>query len=153
MTSTTFPPKRSHAIGRPGSTGFSSSLRKAEAVVFESFRGVVQSEGVSPSEYAVLDLVNVNEGLSQSRLGEALGIDRSSVVALVDRFEERKFLMRTPSPHDRRSHALYLTDNARDILQRLAPKITAHEEQIVAALTPQEREQLILLLEKVGRKA
>lgn len=135
---------------RSANHGVLGLLRQAEARILADFRRVVGKEGLTPSEYGVLQLVRDNEGLCQSRLGEALGIDRSTVVSLMDRFEERNLLRRTPSPRDRRSYALYLTEPAEALMLRLKPSIDAHERAVLDDLSGEERLQLVDLLNRLG---
>lgn len=132
----------------PGLIG--SHLRRAESAVFERFQHIVADQGITPSEFGILLLVYENEGLSQSDLSKAIRADRSTVVALVDRFEERKMLKRTPSPFDRRSHALRLTELGRGVMDRLIPRVHQHEREIVSRLSSEEQS---LLLELLGRIA
>ncbi len=132
----------------PGQLG--SQLRRAELAVFERFQRVVAEFGITPSEFGVLLLIHENEGLSQSELGKAINADRSTVVALIDRFEERLMVLRTPSPFDRRSHALKLTDTGRSMMEALIPRVQEHEKRISARLTAEEQQMLITLLGKIG---
>ena len=118
--------------------------------MFERFQRIVADQGITPSEFGILLLVYENDGLSQSDLSKAIRADRSTVVALVDRFEERKMLKRTPSPFDRRSHALRLTELGRSVMDRLIPRVHQHEREIVSRLSSEEQS---LLLELLGRIA
>lgn len=132
----------------PGQIG--SQLRRAELAVFERFQRIVADCGITPSEFGVLLLIHENEGLSQSELGKAIGADRSTVVSLIDRFEERSMVVRTPSAFDRRSHALRLTESGRKIMEILIPRVHEHEKRISARLTAEEQEKLMELLGKVA---
>jgi DNA-binding MarR family transcriptional regulator len=99
----------------------------------------------------VLALVDANPGLSQTQLGNALGIDRSTVVAVIDKLESRGLLMRKPSPHDRRSHALYLSETGQTTFRRLTERVRAHEAEIARHLSADERASLIDLLNRIAR--
>jgi len=97
----------------------------------------------------VLVLIDRNEGLSQSELGEALGIDRSTMVAVIDRLERRKLVVRAPSPVDRRSYALQLSRDGVALLADITPVVQAHEEAVAQALTSAEQGTLITLLARL----
>jgi len=118
--------------------------------VFERFQRIVADFGITPSEFGVMLLIYENSGLSQSDLGKAIRADRSTVVALIDRFEERKLVNRTPSPFDRRSHALRLTEDGQKMMEDLIPRVHEHERAISAKLTRQEQAQLIELLGRIA---
>jgi DNA-binding MarR family transcriptional regulator len=123
-------------------------LRRAQLAAFQDFAEAMRGFAVSPGQLGVLCLVEANPGLNQTALGRALGIERSSVVAVLDRLETRDLLRRTKP--DRRSHALYLTDAGRQLLAELRPALEAHERRIASTLSAEERALLIGLLRRVG---
>ena len=75
----------------------------------------------------MLVLVDRNEGLSQMALARALGIDRSTLVPILDRRQARDLLVRRPSPTDGRTHALALTSAGAKALARFGRLVRAHE--------------------------
>jgi DNA-binding MarR family transcriptional regulator len=126
-------------------------LRRAQVAVFQNFTEVVGASELTPGQFGVLALVDANPGLSQTQLGNALGIDRSTVVAVIDKLETRGLLMRKPSPHDRRSHALYLSETGQAAFRRLTERVHAHESEIARDLSADERASLIDLLSRIAR--
>ena len=126
-------------------------LRRADALTFQSFGAALADDRISPGQLGVLLLVQANPGINQTRAGKALGIDRSTLVSTIDGLEERGLLERTPSPTDRRSHALMLTAAGGDFLADVRPRLDAHEEEVARNLTDAERRSLIRLLEKIVR--
>jgi DNA-binding MarR family transcriptional regulator len=125
-------------------------LRRAHVATFQNFAKVLDDWNISPGQVGVLALVRANSGINQTRIGNALGIDRSTLVAVIDRLEERKLIARTPSPTDRRSHALVLTEAGERYLAELLPQVHEHERQIASKLSAEERATLIELLSRVG---
>ncbi|HEV7371873.1 MarR family transcriptional regulator [Arenibaculum sp.] len=132
----------------PGLVGY--RLRKAQIAMFQSFQAAVAPHEVTPGQFGLLVLIRENTGLSQSRLGAAVGIDRSTMVAAIDRLEGRGWVVRAPSPTDRRSYALRLGPEGERLLDELIPKVRAHEEAMLAGMDAGERR---LLLDLLGRLA
>jgi DNA-binding MarR family transcriptional regulator len=128
-------------------------LRRAQAAVFDHFLSNVGEDGVTPGRFGVLVLIEANPGLSQSALAEALGIERSTMVTVIDRLEQRGWVERTPSKTDRRSYALALTAAGAELLARATPLVRRHERQFNAELSEEEKAALIELLERVTRAA
>lgn len=126
------------------------ALRRAQVGVFQDFAAEMKSFGLTPGQLGALLLIEANKGLSQSELGLALGIDRSSVVPLIDRLQKHGWVRRAPRISDRRAHALELAPAGLALLTRLQPRLEAHEERIAADLSPAERERLFELLTKVA---
>jgi DNA-binding MarR family transcriptional regulator len=126
-------------------------LRRAQVSAFQNFAEVVGPSELTPGQFGVLVVIDANPGLSQTQLGNALGIDRSTVVAVIDRLESRGLVTREPSPNDRRSHALHLSRAGAEALTRLTERVRAHEQTIARDLTGEEQATLIALLRKVAR--
>ena len=81
-----------------------------------------------------------------------LGTFPSRLVALLDELEERKLVERRDRPGDRRSYALHLTDAGREALQQLVRVAREHQEDVCAALSPSEREQLAGYLRRIAEQ-
>ncbi len=127
------------------------TLRRAQSAVFADFVGTFAraGEALTPGEFGLLVLVERNPGLSQMALARALGIDRSTLVPILNRLQARGLLVRHASPTDARTHALGLTPAGEKALARFARLVKAHEKQIASGLSASETRTLIELLEKV----
>ncbi len=121
-------------------------LRLAQQTVFRDFAESVAE--VSPGRVGMLLLIESNPGVTQSRLARAMGLDRSTMVGLVDALEERGLLERRRG-EDRRTNGLWTTRAGRALLQRVKRRIARHERRVAGRLSPAERTQLISLLEKL----
>jgi DNA-binding MarR family transcriptional regulator len=126
------------------------ALRRAQVRVFQDFEAEMKELGLTPGQLGTLFLIEANRGLSQSELGAALGIDRSSVVPLIDRLQKRGWVRRAARASDRRAHALELAPGGAALLAKLMPRLEAHEGRISAALSPAERKTLFDLLARVA---
>jgi MarR family len=77
----------------------------------------------------------------------------SRLVPLVDHLEGRGLIERRRNPGDRRHHALYLAAAGRQFMKaRLAPIGIEHEDDICAALSTAERDQLHELLSRIAEQ-
>jgi DNA-binding MarR family transcriptional regulator len=132
----------------PGLIGY--QLRRAQVRVFNDFLETMQDMGVTPGQFGVISIIGANPGLSQSALARAVGIERSTIVAVIDRLEAMGLASRQPSPTDRRSHALVLSNEGRAVLTRAKELVVDHEGRITEDFTPGERTQLIDLLQRLA---
>ena len=126
------------------------ALRRAQIRVFQDFEAEMKELGLTPGQLGTLLLIEANRGLSQTELGTALGIDRSSVVPLIDRLQKRGWVRRAARASDRRAHALELAPGGSALLAKLMPRLEAHEARIAAALSPAERKLLLDILARVA---
>ena len=102
--------------------------------------------GLTPALFALLNVVGAREGAIQQELGSALGIDRSTMVALIDELESAGLAKRRPSPTDRRAREIAITPKGRRLLQRAKELIAQVEDEVLAALSAEERRELLALL-------
>jgi DNA-binding MarR family transcriptional regulator len=102
--------------------------------------------GLTPREYGILWRLHAHGPLSQRELGELHQIDRTTVVALVDRLESMGMVIRQADPDDRRRHALALTDEGRVRLRDASVVVERIESDFLASLETQQQRQLRTLL-------
>ena len=130
--------------------GLAFNLSSLGYAVSRGFTHTLAPLELHPREFAVLRAVGFEEGQSQQALADALRIPRSRMVAIVDELEARKLLERRPHPSDRRVRALYLTDAGQLLLEQAFAEAVAYEQQVGSALSPNERKQLLALLDRVS---
>lgn len=121
-------------------------LRRAQLTFFSNFAAVCSDLGVSPGLFGVLSIARENPGLTQTAVAQALGNDRSAMVAAVDKLENLNLIERRPSKKDRRSYALYLTDHGQVFYQELVDRVIKHEDKLCERLKPGEKEFLVEVL-------
>jgi DNA-binding MarR family transcriptional regulator len=121
--------------------GFDASRRFHEAL---------ESVGLEPRQFGVLNVVALGEGKSQQALAEPLRIPPSRMVAIVDELEDRNLIERRRNPADRRAHALYLTAEGRRLLDEGRRLAMENEQRFCAPLQPAERRQLLELLRRLA---
>jgi len=124
-------------------------LRRAQFVVFGQFQKTLAKRFVTPGQYGILTLIGRNPGLTQSALARAVGVERSTMVAVIDKLEKAQFVERCPSPVDRRSYALMLTDEGNKLLLELEPLVQKHDDHISTILNPEEKANLLELLTRL----
>ena len=124
-------------------------LRCAHVAVFQHFNRTLGVHGISGPQFGTLLLIEANPGVSQSSIAEALRFDRSTLVQIVDRLEDRGLVRREPSALDRRSHALRLTEDGAALLGELKALSDEHEGIVAETLSEAERKSLLALLERL----
>ena len=122
-------------------------LRLAQQAVFRDFAAQVGE--LSPGRVGMLLMIEANPGVPQGRLAEAVRLDRSTMVGVVDSLEERGLIERRRGA-DRRTNGLWLTRAGRLAAARLRRRIARHERRVAARLDDAERTQLLALLEKLS---
>src|SRR4029453_4125566 len=111
------------------------------------------SVGLTPALFALLNVIGAREGAIQQELGAAMGIDRSTMVSLIDQLEGEGLAKRRPSATDRRAREIAITPKGRRLLERARGMILATEDEVLAGLTADERDELIALLRRALESA
>jgi MarR family transcriptional regulator for hemolysin len=106
------------------------------------------SIGLTPALFALLNVIGAREGAIQQELGIALGIDRSTMVSLIDQLENAGLARRRPSATDRRAREIAITPKGRRALQRARALISEVEDEVLAGLSTEERRELLALLRR-----
>jgi DNA-binding MarR family transcriptional regulator len=99
--------------------------------------------------FAILAALAEYGPASQIAIGQRLGVDRSDTHAMVTELAEQGLIRREPDPQDRRRNVITITDAGVDRLDELDKVLGGVQEELLRALSPAERRQLIGLLGRV----
>jgi DNA-binding MarR family transcriptional regulator len=80
--------------------------------------GELKALGLSIPQFDLLSTLTEREGVSQQELAQRLYVTKGNVSGLVDRLVEAGLVERRALPGDRRSHALHLTAQGRELARR-----------------------------------
>jgi DNA-binding MarR family transcriptional regulator len=123
-------------------------LRCAQVAAFERFKELLRPHGMNPGQLGTLYLIAANPGATQSAVAGALLFDRSAMVQIIDQLEARGLVVRAAA-HDRRSHALRLTEKGVKLIEKMDDAVARHETEIARELTAEERRTLVRLLSRL----
>ena len=102
-----------------------------------------------PRHVIALKLLSEQGPVGQQGLAEALSLDPSNVVGLLNELEERELITRRRDPADRRRHIVELSKKGIDELALASSRLALIEETLFASLTAGERQTLHELLARV----
>ena len=87
--------------------------------------------------------------LTPSRLSESLLVSSGTLTSRIDRLEAQNLIRRVPHAHDRRSTEIELTPEGRELVDAAVAEHVANEHEMLAPLTPREREALVRITRKL----
>ncbi|OQY33574.1 MAG: hypothetical protein B6I38_03505 [Anaerolineaceae bacterium 4572_5.1] len=112
--------------------------------------GNVPTEGelISPSHLALIEYVASNPDCGIQEMAEVLKLSTPTVSVSVRQLEKSQLMARKPHPEDGRAVQLFLTSKGEDVHQRARKFHSQKFEKLLSGLNPEERENLVRLLEK-----
>lgn len=99
--------------------------------------------------YAVLASLQDHGPASQATLSRRTGIYRSDMVGVLNELAERKLLERAPDPADQRRNIITISPQGRRHLRRLDQVLDELHDELLAPLSPAERDQFVRLLTRL----
>ncbi|MEZ5647077.1 MAG: MarR family winged helix-turn-helix transcriptional regulator [Burkholderiaceae bacterium] len=124
-------------------------IRRLHQISVGIFLQAVGDLGVTPVQYAALQAVANQPGIDQRTLARTVALDASTTGGVVDRLETRGWLVRQPSPTDRRARVMELTAAGRRALREVTPGMLRAQQQILAPLNERERRDFMRMLARL----
>ncbi|MGH3004254.1 MAG: MarR family winged helix-turn-helix transcriptional regulator [Gaiellaceae bacterium] len=123
--------------------------RLGYSVKMEAIEEFEQS-GFGPQHYGVLALLEEGARETQGTIADALRVDRSQLVGILDTLEEGGFVERRRDPNDRRRHLVSLTPAGKRQLSSFRKLVERLEDDVLEPLSAEERSELHRLLLRVA---
>ena len=139
------PPSHNGSLDR--SLGY--AIRRAQIRVYQMFADFMHDFNIRPAQYALLVFIHENPGVTQSVVGNALGIEKANLAGLLMEMLPRRLVERKSFSADRRAYSLRLTASGRKLIRKLLKRHEQYEDALARSLCPGDREHLLLLLGKL----
>ncbi|KYD13310.1 MarR family winged helix-turn-helix transcriptional regulator [Saccharococcus caldoxylosilyticus] len=125
-------------------------LSRAYRSVNDQVNKSIQSFGVNPTEFAVLELLYHKGDQPLQQIGEKILLASGSITYVVDKLESKGLIVRRACERDRRVTYASITEKGRAFIEKVFPEHAQTIHETVSGLTTEEKEQAISLLKKLG---
>jgi DNA-binding MarR family transcriptional regulator len=137
------------AVAPPSGQRLVQLLKHAQLALGDLTGRALAPLQITGRELAVLVVLGGQEPLSQQQAAGRLGVDRTTMVDLVDGLEQKDLVERRPDPSDRRRNIVQLTADGQHALREGGRAALEAERQFLAPLNPPEAAQLTAALQRV----
>ena len=107
--------------------------------------------GLTRAQWRVLAHLAPRQGINQSSLAEILEVENITLGRHIDRLEDTDWVVRRRDPGDRRAWRLFLTAQARPVLDQMEVLAAETQEEAMTGLSDGERDRLLKLLLSMKR--
>lgn len=124
-------------------------LRQAQTASFRHLDSAPGSADLSPGRFSLLTMIDANPGITQTRIAQAFGLDKSTLSPVIESLVRRRLISRRQSKTDRRAFGLSLTKSGRLRLHEKRAQIDAQERLMESAFTAEEHAQMLEFLDRI----
>jgi DNA-binding MarR family transcriptional regulator len=128
-----------------------ANIRRAARLVTQLYSQEMGS-GIEPAQFALLSALSGHPGTSQTRLGQALGLDKTTMSRNL-RVMRRNLWIEPSRSQDGRERGYRLTRNGQNILSATRPAWARAQSRLQAALKPAEWETALKVIGRVAEAA
>ena len=126
-----------------------TTIHRVAQLIQQRIDNEIGDSGLTRLSWMAAAHVEDAPGLSIGDLADRLEVGPATAGQLVDRMVRGGWVERSPSPVDRRAQIVSATSKARAMLEELAPRQWALEDDILQDLSADERRVLLALLERI----
>ena len=128
-------------------------FQRASHSLSSYFNNELRKDGLSESQFNVLDTLYHLGTLSQKQLGEKLFKSGGNITMVVDNLEKNGYVKREKVKNDRRLLKVSLTGKGRRRIEKLLPVIVKSITEKISVLSKSEQSDLQKLCKKLGLKS
>ncbi|WP_167105873.1 MarR family winged helix-turn-helix transcriptional regulator [Mycobacterium sp. DL592] len=113
---------------------------------------VLDEHGLTMWGYTVLLALEESPVRTQAALAEAIGADKTRIIAVLDELQHRGFIERHADPDDRRVRLLSITNAGRAVKDAAQAAIQRNEDRWLQKLSADDRRAFVRALRRLSRR-
>jgi len=124
-------------------------IRRLQQIAVGIFMDETADVNITPVQFALLFAASKETGLDQRTLAGRIGLDTSTIGAVVDRLERRGLIERKVSPDDKRVRLLSVTPAGKKLLQGVMPAMLRAQDRMLAPLPKADRAKFMAMVKRI----
>ena len=139
-----------HSLPTGGATRSTVLITRMARSMRRRFEEAVAPLGLRARHMVALTHLSEHGSSAQQSLGEALGLDASNLVALLNELEDAELIIRSRDRADRRRGIICLSEEGERVLGVVDCALAGVDDEMLSALSADERATLNELLARAG---
>ncbi len=128
-------------------------LWKAAKAVEKVDRAGIAETGLGLTDFAILEALLHKGPLTINAIGEKVLLTSGSMTAAINRLKKNGLVQRVQDPADGRCFHVHLTPSGSKVIENAYALHQKNLEKVAEVLNPDERDELVRLLKKIGLHA
>ncbi|NQD55660.1 winged helix-turn-helix transcriptional regulator [Pseudomonas sp. CM25] len=108
--------------------------------------------GVGVVEWRMLSMLAVDDGITANRICQVIGLDKSAVSRALQGLESAGSIHTTPDPDDKRRVTISLTNQGKQLHDRVLKVALERERRLLEGLSAEEVDVLVGLLNRLNKQ-
>ena len=127
-------------------------IRRLHQISTQVFSRRMQEAGfdLTPVQFAAMDAITTYPGIDQAGVAGRIAYDRATIGGVIDRLEQKGYVVRNVCKHDRRAREVRATDEGLRVFAQILPVVAALQDEILTGLDAEERVQFLKLAAKAA---
>ena len=125
--------------GRQGRRDLAAMLHPLTRALVAAELPVLARHGISMWGYVVLNALEGGPARTQAALAQAIGADKTRIIATLDELQQAGLITRDPDPADRRIRLLAISADGRRVRADVQSAIQSNEDRVLARLPAADR--------------
>ena len=109
--------------------------------------------GLNSSQYLFIINLCRDPGITQDKLPDRICVNKSNVARTLAQLEKKGLIRRQVNPGDKRTASVFPTERARELYPQIMEVIATWDEAATSTLSPQEKQSLLELMQRVAGQA
>lgn len=127
-------------------------LMKSSKSIMDLVKKDISDHGMRTSDFTVLEALYHKGRQTIREISEAVLINTGSITYVIDKLEKKGYIERSYCKEDRRVVYIQITDNGKELMDQIFPKHQQMIEKVFEEVTDEEKEIVIDVLKRVGKK-
>ncbi len=125
-------------------------IRRLHQISTQVFQKYLQETDydITSVQYATMLVLKDNPGIEQAQVASLIAHDRATIGGVIDRLEQKGYLIRLVSARDRRAREVSLSEEGLKVVEEVTPVVEALQRNILANLSNAEASRLTAILRK-----